>query len=98
MTTAIIPPECTPFLESAQGATSVMAMKWMEKNQMDWVKKNQTERVNVITAAAPQRNMVSSYTTVWLLYNVIAIHCSYLYVVHYNYTYVCELLGQFRFS
>ena len=62
MTTAIIPPECTPFLESAQDATSVMAMKWMEKNQMDWVKKNQTERVNVVTAAAPQRNMVSSYT------------------------------------
>ena len=64
MTTAIIPPECTPFLESAQDATSVTAMKWM--------KKNQTDRVNVVTAAAPQSNMVSSYTAAWLLYNAIA--------------------------
>ena len=87
---------CTPLLESAQDATSVMVMRWMKKNHMDWVKKNQTDQVNAVTVADPQNNMVNSYTlacsqlasllaALWLLYNAIAIYCSYLCVVHYNY-------------
>ena len=68
------PPECTPFLESAQNATSVMAIKWMKKNQMDWV--------YVVTVAAPQRT--------WLVvilqldfFIMLLLYCIYFCVVHY---------------